>query len=38
MEYRRLYQSGARYFFTVVTENREPLLIRLRAAFRYSVT
>lgn len=38
MEYRRLYQSGARYFFTVVTENREPLLIdnieRLRAAFR----
>ncbi len=38
MQYRRLYQPGARYFFTVVTENREPLLIenieRLRAAFR----
>ena len=38
MQYRRFYQSGARYFFTVVTENREPLLIenieRLRAAFR----
>jgi putative transposase len=38
MHYRRLYQPGARYFFTVVTENREPLLIdhieRLRAAFR----
>ncbi len=38
MEYRRFYQSGAIYFFTVVTENREPLLIdnieRLRAAFR----
>ncbi len=37
MQYRRLYQPGARYFFTVVTENREPLLIvhieRLRAAF-----
>ena len=38
MEYRRFYQSGARYFFTVVTENRKPILIdnieRLRAAFR----
>ncbi len=38
MEYRRCYQSGARYFFTVVTENRKPILIdnieRLRAAFR----
>jgi putative transposase len=38
MQYRRYYQSGARYFFTVVTQNREPILIdhieRLRAAFR----
>ncbi|OQK17959.1 transposase [Methyloprofundus sedimenti] len=38
MEYRRFYQSGARYFFTVVTAKREPLLIenidRLRSAFR----
>jgi len=38
MEYRRFYQLGATYFFTVVTENRRPLLIdnieRLRAAFR----
>ncbi|KJV05668.1 REP-associated tyrosine transposase [Methylocucumis oryzae] len=38
MQYRRLYQPGARYFFTVVTENRQPILIehieRLRAAFR----
>lgn len=38
MQYRRFYQPGARYFFTVVTENRVPLLIenieRLRAAFR----
>ena len=38
MQYRRVYQSGARYFFTVVTENRQALLIenmeRLRAAFR----
>ena len=38
MQYRRLYQPGAHYFFTVVTENREPLLIehieRLRTAFR----
>lgn len=38
MEYRRCYQTGARYFFTVVTENRRPLLVdhidRLREAFR----
>ena len=38
MEYRRFYQSDARYFFTVVTESRKPLLIanidRLRDAFR----
>ncbi len=38
MEYRRFYQPGARYFFTVVTANRKPLLIenidRLRAAFQ----
>jgi putative transposase len=38
VEYRRFYQSGARYFFTVVTENRKPILIdniqRLRASFR----
>jgi len=38
MQYRRFYQQGARYFFTVVTGNRAPLLIenivRLRAAFR----
>jgi len=38
MQYRRFYQSGARYFFTVVTEKRKTLLIenieRLRAAFR----
>ncbi len=38
MEYRRFYQSGAIYFFTVVTEDRKPLLIdnieRLRSAFR----
>ncbi len=37
MEYRRFYQSGAIYFFTVVTEDRKPLLIdnieRLRSAF-----
>ncbi|MDP2178503.1 REP-associated tyrosine transposase [Methylicorpusculum sp.] len=42
MQYRRFYQAGARYFFTVVTENREPLLIenieRLRAAFRLCLT
>ena len=38
MQYRRLYKSGACYFFTVVTENRAPILIdnidRLRSAFR----
>mgnify|MGYP003392880180 CR=1 FL=1 len=37
MNYRRLYLPGAHYFFTVVTENRTPLLIenieRLREAF-----
>ncbi len=37
-QYRRLYQPGAKYFFTVVTELRQPLLIenieRLREAFR----
>ena len=42
MEYRRFYQPGARYFFTVVTANRKPLLInnidRLRAAFKMCVT
>ena len=38
MQYRRFYQSGSSYFFTVVTENREPILLdnieRLRSAFR----
>ncbi len=38
MDYRRLYRPGAGYFFTVVTEKRQPLLIqhieRLRDAFR----
>jgi len=38
MDYRRIYQPGARYFFTVVTEQRQPLLIqnidRLRESFR----
>ena len=42
MDYRRYYQPGARYFFTVVTANRKPLLIdnidRLRSAFRLCVT
>ena len=42
MEYRRFYQPGARYFFTVVTANRKPLLIdniaRLRAAFKMCMT
>ncbi|VFQ46729.1 REP-associated tyrosine transposase [Desulfoluna butyratoxydans] len=41
MRYRRVYQPGARYFFTVVTENRCPLLIehidRLRESFRLCV-
>jgi len=38
MHYRRVYTPGAHYFFTVVTEQRNPLLIkhidRLRHAFR----
>lgn len=38
MQYRRVYVPGARYFFTVVTGNRVPLLIehidRLRTSFR----
>lgn len=38
MNYRRYYQPGGRYFITVVTENRRPILIenidRLRDAFR----
>ena len=38
MQYRRFYQPGACYFFTVVTANRTPILIdnieRLRSAFR----
>ena len=42
MQYRRLYQPGARYFFTVVTEKRQPLLIdnieRLRAAFHLGLS
>ncbi|MBE9136315.1 transposase [Nodosilinea sp. LEGE 07088] len=41
MEYRRYYQNGGSYFFTVVTENRRPLLTqhidRLRNAFRHSM-
>ena len=36
--YRRIYQPGACYFFTLVTEQRRPLLVdnidRLRRAFR----
>ncbi len=39
MDYRRYYQPGGTYFFTVVTEHRQPLLIdhidRLRTAFRH---
>lgn len=39
MDYRRHYSAGAHYFFTVVTEKRQPLLIenieRLREAFRH---
>ena len=39
MEYRRNYQAGGVYFFTVVTQSRRPILIdhinRLRAAFRH---
>jgi len=38
MKYRRMFQPGACYFFTVATEGRKPLLLdhiqRLRAAFR----
>lgn len=38
MEYRRNYQAGGVYFFTVVTQSRRPVLIehitRLRLAFR----
>jgi len=41
MEYRRFYQPGARYFFTVVTAKRKPILIdnidRLREAFKMCV-
>ena len=39
MEYRRHYQAGAHYFFTVVTEKRRPILIsnieKLRDAFKH---
>ncbi len=39
MDYRRVKQPGGCYFFTVVTERRQPLLIhhiaRLRNAFRH---
>lgn len=39
MDYRRYYRPGGTYCFTVVTENRRPLLIehieRLRDAFRH---
>jgi Transposase and inactivated derivatives len=42
MDYRRFYQPGARYFFTVVTDGRQPLLIdhieRLRDAFRLGMS
>ncbi|WP_300672755.1 transposase [Desulfoluna sp.] len=41
MDYRRFYQSGAWYFFTVVTQDRRPLLVehidRLRESFRLCV-
>jgi putative transposase len=41
MDYRRYYQAGGTYFFTVVTENREPLLIqnidRLRVSFHHGM-
>lgn len=40
MDYRRNYQSGGIYFFTIVTQNRQPILIdniwRLRTAFRHA--
>ena len=41
MDYRRYYQAGGSYFFTVVTHNRRPILTteeniqRLRKAFRH---
>ena len=42
MEYRRQYKKGAYYFFTVVTEKRQPILIgnidRLREAFRLCIS
>ena len=42
MDYRRFYQPGSRYFFTVVTEGRQPVLIdhigRLRDAFRLGMS
>lgn len=42
MEYRRHYQPGGCYFFTVVTRQRQPLLIenieRLRFAFHRTMT
>ena len=38
MQLKRVYQPGGRYFFTVVTEKREPILLdqigELREAFR----
>ena len=41
MDYRRHYQPGGTYFFTVVIQQRQPLLIKhidhLRAAFRYGL-
>ncbi len=41
MEYRRCYWPGGLYFFTVVTEQRRPLLVehvdRLRGAFRHAM-
>jgi len=41
MNYRRYYEPGGTYFFTVTTQHRQPLLIehidRLRAAFRQGI-
>ncbi len=41
MDYRRHYQPGGTYFFTVATGHRQPLLIghidRLRQAFRHYI-
>jgi putative transposase len=41
MDYRRCYQPGGSYFFTVVTADRRPLLVehvdRLRAAFHHGM-